>query len=53
MGKSTLFSVTNAVVTEALADAGVLDPHDSSINRDHFGLTISSVVGDTLDLAKI
>lgn len=49
MGTSLLFSVGNAMVIEALEDAGVLDPQNDAIDRDHFGISLATVVGESLD----
>lgn len=48
MGTSLLFSVGNAIVTEALNDAGVLDPKSTAIDRDHFGISLATVIGEAL-----
>lgn len=50
MGKSLLHSVANCMTQEALSDAGVLDPNsDHIIDRDHFGISLATVVGEEID----
>jgi len=52
MGKSKLLSVANAMTIEALTDAGVLDPTSEIIDRDHFGISLATVVGEGIDDAN-
>lgn len=52
MGNSLLHCVANAMTHEALADAGVLDPNSEVIDRDHFGMSLATVVGESIDPAN-
>lgn len=48
MGNSKLHAVANAMTMEALADAGVLDPKNDEIDREHFGISLANVNGESL-----